>query len=55
MKGCVRYRIPDIMEAKDKYYYIPTENARPHEPWTTTQLPIEMEVNKPVTAKFTSQ
>ena len=29
MKGCVRYRIPDIMEAKDKYYYIPTENARP--------------------------
>ncbi len=43
---------PDIMEAKDKYYYIPTENARPHEPWTTTQLPIEMKVNRPVTAKF---
>ena len=44
---------PDIMEAKDKYYYIPTENARPHEPWTTTQLPIEMAVNRPVTATFT--
>ena len=44
---------PDIMEAKDKYYYIPTENARPHEPWVSTQLPIKMEVNKPVTAKFT--
>ena len=44
---------PDIMEAKDKYYYIPTENARPHEPWTTTQLPMKMEVNRPVTAKFT--
>ena len=43
---------PDIMEAKDKYYYIPTENARPHEPWTTTQLPIEMKVNRSVTAKF---
>ena len=44
---------PDIMEAKDKYYYIPTENARPHEPWVSTQLPIKMEVNKPVTAAFT--
>ena len=44
---------PDIMQAKDKYYYIPTENARPHEPWTTTQLPIEMEVKRPATAKFT--
>ena len=44
---------PDIMEAKDKYYYIPTENARPHEPWVSTQIPVEMEVNKPVTAKFT--
>ena len=43
---------PDIMEAKDKYYYIPTENARPHEPWTSTQLPVKMEANKPVTAKF---
>ena len=43
---------PDIMEAKDKYYYIPTENARPHEPWVSTQLPIKMEENKPVTAKF---
>ena len=43
---------PDIMEAKDKYYYIPTENARPHEPWVSTKLPIEMEVNKPVAAKF---
>lgn len=44
---------PDIMAAKDKYYYIPTENARPHEPWASTQLPIKMEVNRPVTAKFT--
>ena len=44
---------PDIMEAKDKYYYIPTENARPHEPWVSTQIPVEMEVNKPITAKFT--
>ena len=44
---------PDIMEAKDKYYYIPTENARPHEPWVSTQLPIKMEINQPVTAKFT--
>ena len=44
---------PDIMEAKDKYYYIPTENARPHEPWASTQLPIEIEVNRPVTAEFT--
>ena len=44
---------PDIMEAKDKYYYIPTENARPHEPWVSTQLLIKMEVSKPVTAKFT--
>ena len=43
---------PDIMQAKDKYYYIPTENARPHEPWAPTQLPIEMAVNRPVTAKF---
>ena len=44
---------PDVMEAKDKYYYIPTENARPHEPWAPTQLPLKMEVNRPVTAKFT--
>ena len=44
---------PDIMEAKDKYYYIPTENARPHEPWVSTQLPIKMEINQPVTTKFT--
>ena len=44
---------PDIMEAKDKYYYIPTENARPHEPWVSTKLPIEMKVNRPITAKFT--
>ncbi len=44
---------PDIMASKDKYYYIPTENARPHEPWTATQLPIKMEGNRPVTAKLT--
>ena len=44
---------PDVMEAKDKYYYIPTENARSHDPWAPTQLPLKMEVNRPVTAKFT--
>ena len=44
---------PEIMEAKDKYYYIPTENARPHEPWVSTKLPIEMTVNGPVAVKFT--
>ncbi len=43
---------PDIMAAKDKYYYIPTENARSLEPWAPTQLPVKIAVDEPVTVEF---
>ena len=44
---------PDIMAARDKYYYIPTENDRPAESLARTQLPIRMEMDRPVSVKFT--
>ena len=41
---------PDIMAAKDKYYYIPTESDRRPEPLAPTQLPLSLELAQPVQA-----
>ena len=43
---------PDIMDSKDKYYYIPTATDRPPEPLAPTQLPINIEPKKTVQAVF---
>ena len=43
---------PDIMAAKDKYYYVPTEIDTPWNPLTPTKLPIDMSLNNPAAAHF---
>ena len=43
---------PDIMAAKDKYYYVPTEIDTPWNPLTPTALPAVMELNEPAEARF---
>ena len=43
---------PDIMAAKDKYYYVPTEIDTPWNPLTPTQLPIDMSLHNPAAAHF---
>ena len=43
---------PDIMAAKDKYYYIPTESDRPRQDLAPPQLPIFMEVGQTARARF---
>ena len=43
---------PDIMAARDKYYYVPTEIDTPWNPLTPTALPAVMELNEPAEARF---
>ncbi|MCY3759685.1 MAG: hypothetical protein OXH50_00410 [Gemmatimonadetes bacterium] len=43
---------PDIMAAKDKYYYVPTEIDRPWNRLVTTDLPAVMKLNEPAGARF---
>ncbi len=45
---------PDIMASKDKFYYIPTETDRRPDPLAPTQLPMDLEVDQPVRALFTT-
>ena len=43
---------PDIMAARDKYYYVPTQIDTPWNPLTPTALPAVMEPNEPAEARF---
>ena len=44
---------PEIMAARDKYYYVPTDNDRPAGPEVAKQLPAPLEVNVPATVRLT--
>ena len=39
---------PDIMASRDKFYHIPTTAGRFNNPELTRQLPVKLEVNRPV-------
>jgi hypothetical protein len=48
---------PDVMAAKDKFYFVPTATGRygvpEPEPGLAMQLPIKLELNKPARTEFT--
>ena len=44
---------PDIMDAKDKFYHIPTASRRYRKPGLTAQLPVPLQKNQPVKLELT--